>query len=68
MTLQIKLFGSPRFTLAGQRLNLSRRKSIALLAYLVVTRQPQSREALTALLWPDFDDATIPLFLERIAK
>lgn len=65
MTLDVLLFGSPRFILNKQRLNLSRRKSIALLSYLVVTRQPQSREALIALLWPDYDNATARMNLRR---
>ncbi len=65
MTLEAYLLGSPRFTLDGQRLNLSRRKSIALLSYLMVTRQPQSREALAALLWPDYDDSAARMNLRR---
>ena len=34
---------------------VERRKSLALLAYLAVTRQPHGRDALATLLWPDFD-------------
>jgi predicted ATPase/DNA-binding SARP family transcriptional activator len=65
MSLVIQLLGSPRFTQDGDRLNLNRRKSIALLAYLAVTRQPQSREALAGLLWPEYDEATARMNLRR---
>jgi predicted ATPase/DNA-binding SARP family transcriptional activator len=36
---------------------VQRRKSLALLAYLVVTGQAHSRDALATLLWPDLDQA-----------
>ena len=65
MSLQIHLFGSPRFVLAGEPLRLSRRKSIALLAYLVVTGQPQSRDALLGLLWPEYESAAARANLRR---
>ena len=65
MMLEAYLLGSPRFILDNQRLNLSRRKSIALLSYLMVTRQPHSREALAVLLWPDYDDAAARMNLRR---
>ncbi len=65
MSLQIHLFGSPRFVLTGEPLRLSRRKSIALLAYLVVTGQPQSRDALLGLLWPEYESAAARANLRR---
>ncbi len=65
MSLQIHLFGSPRFVLAGEPLRLSRRKSIALLAYLVVTDQPQSRDAFLGLLWPEYESAAARANLRR---
>ncbi len=65
MTLEITLLGSFQFAQSGQRLNLSRRKSIALLSYLAVTRRPHPREALVALCWPELDDSTARMNLRR---
>ncbi|MEZ4734238.1 MAG: AAA family ATPase [Caldilineaceae bacterium] len=47
------LFGAPRLTDEGQVVDLPRRKVMALLAYLVVTRQRHSRDRLATLLWPE---------------
>jgi ABC-type oligopeptide transport system substrate-binding subunit/DNA-binding SARP family transcriptional activator len=55
--LALYLLGSPRLELAGQRLEINRRKAIALMAYLAVTGQAHSRDALATLLWPDFDQS-----------
>jgi DNA-binding SARP family transcriptional activator/predicted ATPase len=55
--LSLCLLGSPRLELDGQPVTVDTRKAIALLAYLAVTRQPHSREALAALLWPDYDQS-----------
>ncbi len=51
--LRLYLFGSPRLVLDGVVVNLGRRKSLALLAYLAVTGQPHDRAALTTLFWPE---------------
>ncbi len=53
--LRVLLFGSPRLERYNQTLALRRTKSLALLAYLAVARQPHHREALLALLWPEFE-------------
>lgn len=54
MTQQaIRLFGPPRVEVSGQQIEISRRKAVALLAYLAATGQPHSRSALAALLWPE---------------
>ncbi len=42
----------------GFKLQISRRKSIALLAYLAATGQPQSRDALAALFYPENDQSS----------
>ncbi len=55
--LRVFLFGTPRVELNGARVEISRRKAIALLAYLAVTGQPHSRDSLAALLWPEADQA-----------
>src|SRR5262245_22557164 len=53
--LRLFLFGAPRIELNDRLVPLRRTKALALLAYLATTRQPQEREALLALLWPEFD-------------
>jgi DNA-binding SARP family transcriptional activator/tetratricopeptide (TPR) repeat protein len=51
------LFGPPRLEQAGTPLSLGRRRAEALLAYLSVTRQRHSREALATLFWPEYSSA-----------
>ena len=51
----VTLFGTPRIERDGAAVTVERRKSLALLAYLAVTRQPHGRDALATLLWPDSD-------------
>ncbi|MEW5957114.1 MAG: ABC transporter substrate-binding protein [Chloroflexota bacterium] len=55
--LALFLFGSPRFELDGEPVEINRHKAMALLAYLAVTGRVHSRDALAALLWPDFDQS-----------
>lgn len=54
---QLKLFflGPPRLEHDGQSLEVDTRKAIALMAYLTVTGESHSRDALATLLWPDYD-------------
>ena len=42
--LRVFLLGTPRFECDGTALELGRRKNVALIAYLAVTRQSHSRE------------------------
>ncbi|MCE7984358.1 MAG: hypothetical protein DYG89_24555 [Caldilinea sp. CFX5] len=51
--LNLYLLGSPRIELDGQAVVLSRRKVLAPLVYLAVTRQPQRRDTLATLFWPE---------------
>jgi DNA-binding SARP family transcriptional activator len=51
------LLGPPRIELDGEPAQISRRKVLALLAYLASTRQPHSRDALATLLWPEYDQS-----------
>jgi predicted ATPase/DNA-binding SARP family transcriptional activator len=55
--LSISLFGPPRIKVDGKRIKIDRRKSLALLAYLAVTGQGQSRAALAAMFWPEADQS-----------
>jgi hypothetical protein len=50
---KLYLFGAPALECSGHPQPIPRRKAMALLAYLAVTQQSHSREALAALLWPD---------------
>jgi predicted ATPase/DNA-binding SARP family transcriptional activator len=63
--LRINLLGAPRMELNGELLALGRRKVIGLLAYLAVTAQPHSRDALAALFWPDYDQSGARANLRR---
>ena len=58
--LVLQFLGSPQIYLDDHPVAADRRKAISLLAYLAVNdigrpHQKYSREALSALLWPDFD-------------
>ena len=53
--LALYLLGSPRLERDGQPVELDTRKALALLAYLAVSGQVHSRDALAGLLWPDYD-------------
>jgi len=53
--LALCLLGPPRIERDGVPINVERRKAVALIAYLAVTHQRQSRDALANLLWPEYD-------------
>src|SRR5919106_6905919 len=62
MTLSLQFLGLPQVHLDDKPIVTDRRKAIALLAYLAVNdidhpRQKYSRESLSALLWPDYEQA-----------
>jgi len=51
--LSLRLFGAPQLEIDGRLARLGRRKAMALLAYLTVTRSRHHRETLATLLWPE---------------
>ncbi|MBK8901960.1 MAG: protein kinase [Anaerolineaceae bacterium] len=63
--LRIFLFGAPRIEQLDKIVPISRRKVVSLLAYLAVTNQPQSRESLAALFWPEHDQSGARANLRR---
>lgn len=63
--LALFLFGSPRIELEGAPVEVNRRKAVALVAYLAVTAESHSRDALATLLWPDYDQSQARATLRR---
>lgn len=59
------LMGPPRLEKNGKAVAISRRKEIALLAYLTTTHKPHSRDSLAALFWPDYDQSSALANLRR---
>jgi predicted ATPase/DNA-binding SARP family transcriptional activator len=53
--LSLYLLGPPRVEKDGEPVTIQRRKSVALLAYLAVTRGSHTRDALATLFWPEYD-------------
>jgi len=51
--LSFYLFGAPHLKRGDDLIEIPRRKAVALLAYLAVTRQIHTRPALATLLWPE---------------
>ena len=63
--LKLTLLGYPKLEVDSHAIQPSRRKALALLAYLAVTGKSHSREALASLLWPDYPSATALAHLRR---
>jgi predicted ATPase/DNA-binding SARP family transcriptional activator len=59
------LLGPPRLEQEGRAVNLPRRKTLALLAYLAATGQAQGRAALASLLWPEAEPGRAAGYLRR---
>jgi predicted ATPase/DNA-binding SARP family transcriptional activator len=53
--LKVYLLGPPRAECDGRPVKIGRRKAKAILAYLAVTGEPQARDTLAALFWPESD-------------
>ena len=65
MTLRLYFLGSPRVERDGQLIETDTRKAVALLAYLAVSGEFQSRDTLAALLWPEMSDKRARAALRR---
>ena len=63
--LKLFLLGAPRIELDGAPVQVDRRKAVALLAYLALTGQSHSREALAALFWPEYEPGRAYAYLRR---
>ncbi|HZM22277.1 MAG TPA: BTAD domain-containing putative transcriptional regulator [Anaerolineales bacterium] len=55
--LGLHLLGSPQLYLDNELITADRRKAVALLAYLAVEGGKHTRDSLSALLWPDYDQS-----------
>ena len=51
--LKLYLLGSPRVELNHKAIDLPRRRVVAILVYLAMTRQIHRRDALASIFWPD---------------
>ena len=63
--LKVLLLGPPRIERAGRPIQVDTRKAIALLAYLAVTGERHTRDALAALLWSESDQPSARAALRR---
>ncbi|HEY7350401.1 MAG TPA: AAA family ATPase [Ktedonobacterales bacterium] len=63
--LALFLLGAPRIERDNLPISVDTRKAIALIAYLAVTHERQSRDRLAALLWPDYDQTHARAALRR---
>lgn len=57
-SLALHLLGSPRIEVDNIPIVINRRKVLALLVYLTLTRHPHRRDHLATLLWPDYDQTS----------
>src|SRR5215216_6266311 len=55
--LSLYFLGPPKLCLNNEPVKADRRKAVALLAYLAVNGSRQTRDSLSALLWPDYDQS-----------
>ncbi len=53
----VRLLGSPQIERNGTLISGIRRKGVAILAYLATMNEPQPRDTLATLLWPDYGQA-----------
>ena len=61
----ISLLGAPRIEHDGVPVEVDTRKATALAAYLAVTKQSHTRDALSGLLWPEYSQSRARAALRR---
>ncbi len=66
--MKICLLGSPRIEIDDTDISLGRRKAVALLARLAVVSQPERRDTLATLLWPQSNRARGLAALRRVLR
>lgn len=64
--LKLYLLGAPAIERDGKLVKLDRHKIIALMAYLILTGQEHTRDALATLLWPELDQSRARAGLRRV--
>jgi DNA-binding SARP family transcriptional activator len=62
---KILLLGTPRIEHNGVPVEVDTRKAIALAAYLAITGQSHTRDALASLLWPEYNQSRARAALRR---
>jgi predicted ATPase len=62
---QLFLFGAPRIEVNQEQVAIDTRKALALLAFLMVSGEPQSRDTVATFLWPESDQRSARAALRR---
>ncbi|MDX1613356.1 MAG: protein kinase, partial [Candidatus Promineifilaceae bacterium] len=63
--LQLRLLGPPQVKLGHQPVDIDGLKPAALVFYLAVTAEPQPRDSLATLFWPENDQSQARAYLRR---
>jgi predicted ATPase/DNA-binding SARP family transcriptional activator/class 3 adenylate cyclase len=66
VSIKLTLMGSPSIEINGKKIELGRRKALALLAYLAVSAKEHPREELARLLWPETSNKDSRAALRRV--
>jgi len=64
-SFNVYLLGAPRFEQEGEKFHIPRRKSVALLAYLLTSSQIHTRDSLATMFWPEHDQSSARANLRR---
>jgi DNA-binding SARP family transcriptional activator/lipopolysaccharide biosynthesis regulator YciM len=62
---QLFLFGAPRIEVNQEQVAIDTRKALALLAFLILNGEPQSRDTVAAFLWPESGQTSARAALRR---
>ncbi len=64
--LTLYLLGLPRVEMGDREVHITRRKAMALLAYVALTKLTHSREELATFFWPDYTQSQSLAYLRRV--